>query len=210
MPAAHHLDVPFIERFEATGVRPEQVDLVFCTHFHCDHCGWNTQMRDGRWVPTFPNARYLFVRREVNRWDPAKEYPRIVPYNAGIFEECVQPVLDAGLAELVDAPGQVRPGISVLPAPGHTLGHSALRVEIDGERVYFTGDAFHHPLQLTDTRLHCGPDYDDAAAAIATRQRLAALIADEGAIMVPAHFAAPHAGRVERRQDGFRFVPLGD
>lgn len=210
MPFFHQLDTPFIDRFMATGTRPEDVDIVFCTHLHCDHCGWNTQLRAGRWAPTFPNARYLFVRREVERWDPANNYPRVVEYNVGVFEESVRPVIDAGLAELVDDRYEVRPGICIAPAPGHTLGHSVMSLDLDETRVYFTGDAFHHPLQVTDPRLHLGGDYDDASAAIGTRRRLSLAIADEGAIMIPAHFPAPHGGRIEQRKDGLRFVPLSD
>jgi glyoxylase-like metal-dependent hydrolase (beta-lactamase superfamily II) len=210
MPFFHQLDTPFIERFAATGTRPEDVDIVFCTHLHCDHCGWNTQLRGGRWTPTFPNARYLFVRREVERWDPASNYPRLVEYNVGVFEECVQPVIDAGLAELVADHHELRPGMSISPAYGHTAGHSVLSLDMDKSKVYFTGDAFHHPLQVLDPRLHLGDDYDDAFAAIESRRRLLGVLVEEEAVMVPAHFPAPHGGRVERRKEGLRFVPLDD
>ncbi|MCX7864123.1 MAG: MBL fold metallo-hydrolase, partial [Novosphingobium sp.] len=58
-PIFDNLDTPFIDRFAATGFRPEDVDAVFCTHLHSDHCGWNTMLRDGKYVPTFPRARYF-------------------------------------------------------------------------------------------------------------------------------------------------------
>ena len=91
-PLFNRLDTPYIERFGATGIRPEQVDYVFCTHLHHDHCGWNTQLRDGRYVPTFPNARYPFVRREYERWDTRQPGHKPVDYNIGVFEQSVLPV----------------------------------------------------------------------------------------------------------------------
>ena len=81
LPTFDMLDIPYIKRFSATGVRPEDVDYVFCTHMHHDHCGWNTQLRGGRYVPTFPNARYLFLRREYERWDPNGANYQAVDYN---------------------------------------------------------------------------------------------------------------------------------
>jgi glyoxylase-like metal-dependent hydrolase (beta-lactamase superfamily II) len=206
LPPAHRLDTPFLERFEATGTRPEDVDIVFCTHLHCDHCGWNTRLRGGRWVPTFPNARYLFQRREVERWDPRNGFPA-VDYNVGVFEDSVQPVIDAGLAELIDGRHVLRPGIEIQPAPGHTLAHAILRLALPETAIYFTGDVFHHPLQVIDTRLNL-PGGDDDATGDATRLRLARTIAEENAIMVPAHFPAPHAGRIEQDARGRRFVAL--
>ncbi len=208
LPFFHQLDTPFLERFEATGVRPDQVDVVFCTHLHCDHCGWNTQMRDGRWVPTFPNARYLFVRREVERWDPARAGHNAVDYNVGVFEASVAPIIDAGLADLVENRHVVSPQLTIEPAWGHTNGHSALHLVSGGEALWFTGDVFHHPLEILDTSVHLDGGDDPAQAAL-TRNRLLGAIADEEAIMLPAHFPAPHGGRVVRKGEAFGFIPLG-
>ena len=103
-PMFHQLETPFIERFAATGFRPEDVTHVFCTHLHSDHCGWNTRLRGGRYVPTFPSARYVIARCEYDRWDtgrpdydPDELHNRL---NAGVFETSVRPVVEAGLAEL--------------------------------------------------------------------------------------------------------------
>jgi glyoxylase-like metal-dependent hydrolase (beta-lactamase superfamily II) len=207
-PFFHRLDTPFLERFEATGVRPDQVDVVFCTHLHCDHCGWNTRMQDGRWIPTFPNARYLFVRREVERWDPRRPGHRVIDYNVGVFEDSVQPILDAGLADLVEDRHPVSETLVIEPAYGHTGGHSTLRFAARGEELIFTGDAFHHPLQVLDPTLHL-EGCDDLEAAVATRRRLRATLAERGGVMLPAHFPAPHGGRVSRHGEAFHFEPLG-
>ena len=52
----------------ATGLTVDDVDFVMCTHLHSDHVGWNTRLENGRWVPTFPKARYLFADRELEYW----------------------------------------------------------------------------------------------------------------------------------------------
>jgi glyoxylase-like metal-dependent hydrolase (beta-lactamase superfamily II) len=203
-PMFHMLDTPYIERFAATGVRPADVDYVFCTHLHHDHSGWNTELRDGRFVPTFPNARYLFVRREYERWDPGLPDHRIVEYNVGNFERSVLPVMQAGLADLVDAPHRISPSVTVEPAHGHTVGHSILHLVSRAEEAFFTGDVFHHPLQMVDPTVHL-PGCDNLAEAIETRRRLIALCLDRNALIIPAHFPTPHAGRLRRRERGVVF-----
>lgn len=201
------LDTPYIERFEATGVRPEDVDYVFCTHLHHDHCGWSTRLRDGRFIPTFPNATYLYVERELTRWDPRLPDHKPVDYNAGVFETSVAPILEAGLAQIVQDHHAIMPGAVIEPAPGHTLGHSILNISSEGEEACFTGDCFHHPVQIVDPRLHY-PGCDDLETAIATRRRLIARFAKSGALIIPAHFPAPHAGFVRETGEGYRFEPL--
>jgi hypothetical protein len=58
----------YLDDLAAVGVAPEQVDFVVCTHLHIDHVGWNTRWQDGRWVPTFPNARYVIAGAEYEFW----------------------------------------------------------------------------------------------------------------------------------------------
>lgn len=204
MPIFDMLDTPFIERFEASGTRPEDVDYVFCTHMHHDHCGWNTQLRDGRWVPTFPNARYLFVRREFERWDPRGANYRAVDYNEGVYERSILPVVDAGLADLLSDHHRLFAGLYVEPAYGHTFGHSIMRLSSMEQEAIFTGDAFHHPLQLTDPTIQFG-DCDDTPAAIETRRRLVEVAIQHDALLIPAHLPFPHAGWLRRKVGGVMF-----
>lgn len=201
MPMFDMLDAPFLERFRATGTDPNDVDYVFCTHMHHDHCGWNTQLHDGRWVPTFPNARYIFMRREYERWDPNGANYQAVDYNEGVFERSIQPIVEAGLADLIMDRHQLTPSLAIEPAQGHTLGHAMMRLHSGAEEAFFTGDCFHHPLQLTDCELQFGPA-DDLAQAIATRRRLVTLGMERDALIIPAHLPTPHAGRVRTKQDG--------
>ena len=203
----HMLDTPFIERFAATGIRPEEVDGVVCTHLHSDHCGWNTVLRDGRYVPTFPKARYYMAQREFDRWDSRRPDHRRVAANDGVFENSVLPVVEAGLAELVPDRYRISPGLEIEPAPGHTLGHVALHLASAGREAWFTGDMFHHPLELLHPELD-SLTCEDFGQTLASRERLIARAIERGALIIPAHFAAPHAGYLHDT-DGVRtFEPL--
>jgi glyoxylase-like metal-dependent hydrolase (beta-lactamase superfamily II) len=206
-PMFENLDTPYLERFAATGIAPEDVDYVFCTHFHHDHCGWCTQLRDGRLVPTFPNARYLFVRREYERWDTRRPDHKPVDYNVGVFERSVLPIMEAGLADLVNDRHRISPSVEIEPAWGHTLGHSILHLASQAKQAYFTGDVFHHPLQMLHPELHM-PGCDDLAQAIETRRRIAALCVEREALVIPAHFPTPHAGHLHRNGGAVVFEPL--
>lgn len=206
LPMFDHLNTPYIERFAATGIEPEEVDYVFCTHLHHDHCGWSTRLREGRFVPTFPNARYVYVRREYERWDTRRPNHEPVDYNVGVFERSVSPIMEAGLADLVDDRHRLAPSVAIEPAYGHTLGHSILHLESDAQEAYFTGDVFHHPLQMLYPELHM-PGCDDLQMAIATRRRLIDACIERNALVIPAHFPAPYAGWIRRRDGAVTFEP---
>lgn len=190
-----NLDTPFIERFAATGIRPEHVDAVFCTHLHSDHCGWNTTLRDGRFVPTFPNARYLLARRELDRWNPDLPAYQHVPENAGIFAASVRPVIDAGLVDVVGEYHRISPSLQTQPAYGHTLGHSVVHLASAGREAWFTGDVFHHPIELIHPEIDA-QTCDDFSQTLVTRNRLIDAFVARGALIIPAHFAAPHVGHL--------------
>jgi glyoxylase-like metal-dependent hydrolase (beta-lactamase superfamily II) len=204
----HKLNLPFMERFEATGHKPEDVDYVFCTHLHCDHCGWNTRLRGDRWVPTFPNARYLMVRKEVESADPSRAGYKSAAHTNGVYEDSVAPNIEAGLADLVDDNHRIRPGLEIVAAQGHSAGHAILKVAGDKGPVYFTGDAFHHPLQIADPHINMGV-CDDPEKSLATRYALRDQLERESAYVLPAHFPAPYGGRVVRKGEDYRFQGLG-
>ena len=100
-PFWHMLNVNYLERLAAAGARPEEIDLVMCTHLHHDHVGWNTQQKDGKWVPTFPNARYVFSKPDVDYFSKVDADPKEGPAELGTFRECVVPILEHGRADLV-------------------------------------------------------------------------------------------------------------
>jgi glyoxylase-like metal-dependent hydrolase (beta-lactamase superfamily II) len=86
------LDLPFLDRLASAGVAPADVDFVLCTHLHIDHVGWNTRLENGRWVPTFPNARYVVSRTEHDHWDPRISPIASLPENEGVYDDSVLPV----------------------------------------------------------------------------------------------------------------------
>lgn len=207
LPWPSNLDTPYIERFSAAGVEPEEVDVVFCTHLHCDHCGWNTRLKNGRYVPTFPKARYLFVSREFDRWDARRADYVHADFNRGVFEDSIAPILEAGLADLIGDQHAISPHLSVEPAYGHTAGHSMVRLRADGYEALFSGDALHHPLQIAEPRLQVLGG-DDLEMASRTILNILNDCADRGVLLLPAHFTDPHAGWVLREGPGFRFEPV--
>ena len=199
---------PYLENLGRTGLKPEDIDVVMCTHLHFDHVGWNTRLKNGTWVPTFPNARYLFGKRDLEFF--SKQRHEAVHREA--FDDSVAPILDAGLADLVDTDSlihrEIGNGIWLQDVSGHSPGNLCVVAECDGSRAIFSGDCFHHPVQIIRPDAAFFADEDPAKASV-TRQRLLDQYANQDAIFFPAHFSGATAGRVER-VDGsklrFRFL----
>lgn len=194
---------PWLDGFRALGLRFEDVDTVLCTHLHFDHCGWNTRLVDGRWVPTFPRATYVFHEREYAAWeralvDPASPQARVFALNC-------EPIVAAGQAVLVDDAFALDDIVTLTPTPGHSPGHCCVNVESRGRRAVITGDLFHHGLQLLAPGLTTAFCHDPAQA-VASRRRWLDDAAGRDLTVLPVHFPAPTAGRVEATDDGaFRY-----
>jgi glyoxylase-like metal-dependent hydrolase (beta-lactamase superfamily II) len=194
------LSTPFLENFENEHLSREAVDLVVCTHLHVDHVGWNTMLVDRRWVPTFPNARYLFGKTEYDHWMGESEGD-----TPQILSDSVQPIFDAGLVDLVEMNHRISPEIRLIPTPGHTPGHVSVRIESQGEVAIISGDIMHHPCQIA--RPDWAPDFDsDKAAARAMRKDFLETVVDQPILVIGTHFAAPTAGYVRQGSDGFQLV----
>jgi len=181
---------PFLRDLEAAGFAPESIDVVLCTHLHFDHVGWNTVLRDGHWVPAFPNARYLFARAEWEHWGQQPE-TAFTP----TLEQAVRPVLDAGQADLVEVDHRLTPELRLEPSPGHTPGHVCVAIESQGVTALVTGDATHHPVQWAESDWHMVAD-SDPVQAVATRRRLRADAVARASLVIGSHYAAPCAGRI--------------
>ena len=82
----------------ATGIGVGDIDYVMCTHLHVDHVGWNTRLENGRWVPTFPKAKYLFADRELEHWTAKEKEDQA---NHPWITNSVLPIVAAGRAEMV-------------------------------------------------------------------------------------------------------------
>jgi glyoxylase-like metal-dependent hydrolase (beta-lactamase superfamily II) len=198
------LDTPYLDRLAAAGARPEDIDYVMCTHLHHDHVGWNTQLRDGRWVPTFPNARYVISKSDFEYYRKLDADPNNTePVEFGTFRECVLPVVEAGRADLVAGPHRLNEHIEIVPAPGHSAGHVVFRLESQGARAVFIGDVLHHLMQVYYPHWNF-PKNADVEQARASRLMVLEHCAATGALMLPAHVGAPFAGHIEATGKGFR------
>jgi glyoxylase-like metal-dependent hydrolase (beta-lactamase superfamily II) len=202
-PSWHRQNLPWLERLAAAGARPEEVDFVFCTHMHADHVGWNTRLRDGRWVPTFPNARYIFARREYEYWEGLVRRGEVV--NHGSFNDSVLPVVEAKQADLVESDYEIEQGIHLEAAYGHTPGGCFLHARSRGQHGVFTGDAMHTPVQVADPSLSSRFCADPAQSA-ATRRALCERYADTPSVIFTGHFPGPKPARVGRAGKAFRLL----
>ncbi|MFA4836649.1 MAG: MBL fold metallo-hydrolase [Dehalococcoidia bacterium] len=178
----------FLEDLANAGFPRESVDLVICTHLHIDHVGRNTMRSGPRWVPTFPNARYIFARKEWEHWVAAED--RLW---AGNFNEAVQPVVAAGLADLVDMNHQITDEVRLEPTPGHTPGHVSVHISSGGNRAMIIGDVSHHPVQWAEPDWSISGDSDSVMAA-QTRRRLLEQYIDTRVLFIGSHYASPCAG----------------
>jgi len=188
----------FPDRLVAAGFPIESIDVVCCTHLHFDHVGWNTRLSDGRWVPTFPNARYLFCRAEYEHWISE---PGGYALN---LADTVVPVVDAGLADLVESDHRITGEVRLVPTPGHSPGHVSVLVRSGGAQALITGDSSHHPVQWAEPDWGMAGDWDGAMGS-ATRRRLLAEHGPAGTLVIGTHYAAPSAGRLVPVGGGWRF-----
>lgn len=187
----------FLEAFQAAGFDTDGIDTVLCTHMHVDHVGWNTRLVEGIWQPTFRNARYLFAESEWAHWkDEPQEYGPVI-------EDSVQPIFDAGLADLVSSTHRVVPEVNLEPTPGHTPGHVSIHVTSRGEEAVITGDMIHHPCQIGHPEWSSAADVDPDQSAV-TRDTFLARYADRPVLIIGTHFAGPTAGRIVKDGGTFR------
>lgn len=203
--AFSQLDTAYLARLRGAGAAPEDIDYVFCTHLHFDHCGWNTSLVDGRWQPTFPNARYLCHRKELEHWSDMQGDDYEMGPNSGVFENNVQPLIEAGLLEGVEDGYEIEDGVRLRLAAGHTPGHTVLELGKEGSHGLFSGDLVHAVMQIYApqyTTVFCNKGEEAAE----TRRQILERIADRSTLLFPAHFGHPHYGRVESTASGFRFA----
>ena len=194
-----------LEWLEAAGAGRDQVTHVINTHLHGDHVGWNTMVEDGANVPTFRKAQYFMPQADY-------DYFRAIydggdtSVGAGAFGDSVLPVVDAGHVTMVEGDGEIA-GLTMIPAPGHTPGMYRLTLSSDGETGIFCADIFHSPIQIHQPTLNTMfcmlPE-----GARETRQRFLEDVAGSGALVMPCHFAFPHAARIGRSGGRFTFHPV--
>jgi glyoxylase-like metal-dependent hydrolase (beta-lactamase superfamily II) len=199
LPAWTRLSGPFLDDFAAAGFALDRVDAVLCTHLHSDHVGWNTRRADGRWVPTFPRARYLLSRVDYDGLAAAAD-----DNSRQVLADSVAPVLDAGLVDWVDSSHAITDEVRLEPTPGHTRGHVSVRIRSARAEAVITGDLMHHPIQCCDPRVESRFNADSEQA-FATRMRFLREQADRDVLVLGTHFAAPTGGRIVSSGDAWRF-----
>jgi glyoxylase-like metal-dependent hydrolase (beta-lactamase superfamily II) len=203
-PGWNKLNTPFLERLNACGCHPDSVDFVMCTHLHVDHVGWNTKLENGRWVPTFKNAKYLFAKREYAHWE-TEHKSKGIETNGGSFDDSVLPVVEAGKAVMIDKDYQADPMLTIADYPGHTPGSIAINLKDGGKQACFSGDIMHHPIQVYH------PDWSsqfcsDQELSARSRRKLLEDCVETNALLCPAHFPGANAGYIKRRGESFSIV----
>jgi glyoxylase-like metal-dependent hydrolase (beta-lactamase superfamily II) len=190
---------PFLQDLTGAGFAPESIDTVLCTHLHIDHVGWNTRLENGKWVPTFPRADYLFGRVEWEHWNTHRDGGQEM-----IMQQSVDPIVQAGRHRLVETNHRLCDEIWIEPTPGHTPGHVSVNIVSEGKRAIITGDLMHHPAQIQHPEWGCVADVDKEQAQ-ATRRKFIEQHANGPTLVIGTHFAKPTAGRIVRDGDTHRF-----
>ena len=181
------------------GCNPADIHLVLCTHLHADHVGWNTRLENGRWVPTFPNARYVFSRKDFEFFGRQTHEA----HNREAYADSVLPVVEAGKAVMIDSDHQPDPMLTIKDYPGHTPGSIAINLKDDGKQACFSGDIMHHPIQVYHPDWSSQFCWDQAMSARSRRQLLEDCV-ESNALLCPAHFPGANAGYIKTEGDAFR------
>jgi glyoxylase-like metal-dependent hydrolase (beta-lactamase superfamily II) len=190
-------DDTYMRALTAAGVTPADIDYVMCTHLHVDHVGWNTKLENGRWVPTFPKARYVFGKTEYDYWNEQNKKAEVPP-----FADSVLPVVEADRAEIVRDDFAIGDHVRIVPTPGHTPGHVAFALGKGKDSAVFSGDLMHTPLQTLYPELSPKFDVDPAQAAV-TRRNFLERYCDTDTLCCTAHFPSPSVGKIRRKGNAF-------
>jgi glyoxylase-like metal-dependent hydrolase (beta-lactamase superfamily II) len=199
----HMLQTNYMKDMKGAGYEPDTIDYVLCTHLHLDHVGWNTHEVDGKFIPTFPNASYLWGKKDMDFWGEQAIDDDFMKLQRRVWDDSVQPILDAGLAKPIEGPSPVCDGVRLISTPGHTPGHCSVLIESAGESAMITGDFIHHPIQFYDPALVSPFDVDNDMA-VATRRRIFGEYADSPTLIIGTHFAGATAGKLVTDGDSYR------
>ncbi|WP_083754888.1 MBL fold metallo-hydrolase [Bradyrhizobium murdochi] len=187
----------FQKALNAAGITFDQIDFVMRTHLHSDHVGWNTRLENGRWVPTFPNARYIFLRTEFEYWYELNKKSSVPE-----FADSVLPIVEAGRAEIVENDHQIADHIRMLPTPGHTLGHVAFAFGRNKDHAVFWGDLMYSPLQALYPELS-GSMTPIRRKPPSRRRAFLERYCDTDTLCCTGHFVSPSVVRIRRKGSGF-------
>lgn len=201
-----HMNLPWLENLADEGIQPEDVDYVVITHLHLDHVGWNTKLVDGKWVPTFPNAKYIIPKKDYE----FRKYTNALDLSTGevgeefVFDDSIVPVVEAGQAVFADDGFKLDLGdmeIVVELAEGHAFGNTIVKITSEGETIIFVGDIIHHPIQVAypdSSGIHCifPPEANE------TRRRVLEESARYHYLIGYAHATEPYVTYVKKTGEG--------
>lgn len=205
-PSQDNLNTPILDWLRAIGCPPEKVNHVVLTHLHGDHVGWNTVLRDGRWVPTFPNATYYFPKGD---WDHFSKRFSSGKDPKG-FADSVLPIADANLMKLINAGDEVAGVLTSIAAPGHTPGQLVYTMRAGDETCLFTADTMHHPIQVLYPHVSSRA-CEDTDLAHRTRISILEFAADTGCDVLPAHYFGTKGWKISRSPTGFDLkIPVNE
>jgi glyoxylase-like metal-dependent hydrolase (beta-lactamase superfamily II) len=196
-----NMKTTFLEDLTAAGYPPESITTVLCTHLHFDHVGWNTRLVNGKWVPTFPNARYLFGQKEFDHWVHMRNTGGYHDFEH--MHDAVDPVIEAGLVDYIGPEHKLTDEVSLFPTPGHTPGHVSVLIQSRGEEAVITGDLMHHPIQLIDPKRPGNFDMDQEQGG-QTRQQFVERFSGQKTMVIGSHFAEPTSGWIVRDGKGWK------
>jgi glyoxylase-like metal-dependent hydrolase (beta-lactamase superfamily II) len=192
-PVFTNMQTTFLEDLATAGFPHESITDVLCTHLHFDHVGWNTRKVNGKWVPTFPQARYFFGREEWQHWQHLRATNGY--HDMEHLNDAIDPVLEAGLAEFVDPDFRLNDEVSLIPTPGHTPGHVSVLIQSRGQSAVITGDLMHNPIQIAVPAVEARFDMDKAHGA-RTRCEFVERFNNTDTLVIGSHFSDPSAGHI--------------
>ncbi|TMV82574.1 MBL fold metallo-hydrolase [Thioclava sp. BHET1] len=182
-----------LQQLSASGYKPSEIDDIFITHSHGDHVGGLTQ--DGKAV--FANATLHIAQAEANFWlktgDPAKDEAA---------EKIITPYSESGHLKTFSGAEELVPGLSSLPCPGHTPGHTCYELTSGADHMLFWGDIVHlMPIQMEDPGIAVTYDADPKMA-VTTRKKIFTKVAEAGWWVAGAHIAFPGIGHLRSLGEG--------
>ncbi len=201
-PDWHQSKSDWLNHLGQAGLTPEDIDIVFLTHLHMDHTGWLTRLQNGIWQPSFPKARHFVSRVELDHW---QTHASARPFMSTSFEDCVTPVLAAGLFEPIAAGTRIADCLVAVDLSGHSPGMLGLEYREEGVvRAAFCADLMHHPLQILLPDLSTQFCEDPMKAAEIRRVKLDQYAAHRTTVFC-GHFPGTSAINVYKYPAGFEF-----
>jgi glyoxylase-like metal-dependent hydrolase (beta-lactamase superfamily II) len=200
-PIFTNMQTSFLEDLMGAGYPRESITKVLCTHLHFDHVGWNTMKVKGTFVPTFPNARYLFSRKEYDHWQMLKRTGGYHDFSHLV--DSIDPITEAGLADFIEPTTKITDEVGLIPTPGHTPGHVSVVIKSKGDEAIITGDMMHHPIQFAESDRVGNFDMDKEQG-VKTRKEMFKRLEDKNILVIGTHFCDPSSGHVVRDKENWK------